>query len=268
MGSARNYSRRSKTSAASNKAIISKKPTAATQQKQILALNQKVNDNSRKLSGVRYKVVHKTRLAMNITAASTAVPYRVLSLNAPSLMSQIFSAPNEAEGGKYNWDNKGRTHLQFNIVSNNEPTPLPIQIFLVSAKNSKVALECGLNSQPPTFTLQSDRDFVNNIGAATFLNLKRFNVHKHWSINLSPVQTMQTGPAAVWQGDLHPIHRKHSMRQLLKLNNRTGVWSNTPDNGVNPSQRLFMLVFNNNISQPESYPILNGMVIHTAFTSE
>lgn len=255
-------------SAATNKSIERRKPTARTQKSQILALNKKVNDNSRKLAGVRYKVVHKTRLSMNITAASTAIPYKVLSLNAPSLMNQIFSAPNENDGGKYNWDHKGRTHLQFNIVSNNEPTPLPIQIFILSAKNAKVALEIGLNTLPTNMLLQADRDFVNNLGAATFINLKRFTVHKHWKLNLSPIQTMQTGPAAIFQGDLHPIQRTFSMKNPLALNNRTGEWHNTPDNGVNPNQRLFMVVFNNNISTTATYPILTGLVVHTAWTSE
>lgn len=254
-------------SAASNKSIERRKPSARNQKAQILALNKKVNDNSRKLAGVRYKVVHKTRLSMNITGTAAA-PYRVLSLNAPSLMTQIFSAPDENEGGKYNWDHKGRTHIQFNIVSNNEPTPLPLQVFIMSCKNAKVALECGLNTLPLAFNLQSDRDYVNNLGAATFINLKRFNVHKHWKINLSPIQALSQGVPAQWQGDLHPIQRTFSMRNPLKLNNRTGVWHATPDNGVNPSQRLFMVVFNNNISQTSSYPTLNGLSIQTAYTSE
>lgn len=262
---ARHYRKRS---AATNKKIAYKKPSARNQQSQILALNRKINTNTRKLAGIRYKVIHKTRLSMNITAASTAIPYKVLTLNAPTLMTQIFSAPNENEGGKYNWDRAGRTHIQFNIVSNNEPTPLPLQIFILSAKNAKVALECGLNTLPTVLLMQQDRDFINNLGAATFINLKRFNVHKHWKINLSPIQTMQTGPAAVWQGDLHPIQRTFSMKNPLKLNNRTGVWHSTPDNGVNPRERLFMVVFNNNISQTETFPILNGLVIHTAYTSE
>ena len=141
-------------------------------------------------------------------------------------------------------------------------------MFILSAKNSKVALETGLSVLPTTFALQADRDYVTNIGASTFINMKRFNVHKHWNINLSPVQTMQTGPAAVWQGDLNPIHRQFSMRNPMRLNNRTGVWSDTPDNGVNPAQRLFMVVFNNNVSQPDTFPILSGLAVNTAYTSE
>lgn len=255
-----------RTNAATNKKIAYKPPTARTQQKQLLALNKKVNDNTRKLEGIRYKVTHKSRLVLNIEATAT-VPYKAIPINAPSNMVQIFSAPNESQGGKYNWDRKGRTHLEFNIVSNNEPSPLPIQVFVVSAKNSKVAAELGMNSLPGTFNLVNNRDYVNNIGAASFMNRKRFNIHKHWRINLSPIQTMQTGPAAVWQGDLHPIHKRFSMKNPLVLNNRTGFWDTTPDNGVNPSQRLFLVAFNNN-QTTGSYPILNGLIVHTAYTSE
>ena len=100
MGAGYHRRRYAKSSAASQDKIKYKKPTAKNQQNQILALNKKVNDNTRKLAGVRYKVVHKTRLALNIIGTA-ANPYRVLSLNAPSLMTQIFSAPSEAEGGRY-----------------------------------------------------------------------------------------------------------------------------------------------------------------------
>lgn len=265
MGAGYHSRRYSKKSAATNDKIQYKKPTAKNQQKQILALNKKVNDNTRKLAGVRYKVVHKTRLALNIIGTPGA-PYRILQLNAPSLMTQIFSAPNENEGGKYNWDSKGRTHVEFNIVSNNEPDPLPLQVFIFSAKNTKVAAEIGLQSSPLVVNLQSDRDYVTNIGASTFMNMKRFNIHRHWNINLAPVKTL--GGTTPWQGDLHPIHRQFSMRNPMRLNNRTGVWSGTPDNSVNPNQRLFMVVFNNNVSQPDTYPILSGLSVNTAYTSE
>lgn len=259
----RNYK---KSSAASNDKIKYKKPSAKNQQKQILALNKKVNDNSRKLSGVRYKVVHKTRLACNIVGTA-ANPYRILSLNAPSLMTQIFSAPSENDGAKYNFDSKGRTHVEFNIVSNTEISPLPLQVFIFSAKNTKVATEIGITQTGPTLlVLQADRDYVTNIGASTFMNMKRFNVHRHWNINLAPVRTL--GGTTPWQGDLHPIHRQFSMRNPMRINNRTGLWNTVPDNQINPAQRLFMVIFNNNVSQPDTYPILSGLSVNTAYTSE
>lgn len=261
------YSRRKRRGrAATNKKILRSKSNSA-QQMQILDLNKKINTVNKKLEGIRYKVVHRIRLSMQIIG-TTNIPYRVLSLNAPSLMTQIFSAPNESQGGKYNYDRKGRTHLTFNIVSNNEPSPLPLQVFILSAKNSKVALEIGLNVTPLVLTLTADIDYVNNISAATYINKKRYNIHKHWMINLSPIQALSQGVPAQWQGDLHPIRRKFSMRNPLVLNNRTGIWDQTPDNGVNPNQRLFMVVFNNNTSQTTSFPILSGLVVHSAYTSE
>lgn len=258
-----NRSRRK--SAATNRSIERKKPTASNQKSQILALNKKVNANARKLAGVRYKVTHSTRLALAITG-TTANPYRVLTLNAPSAMNQIFSAPNEAEGGKYNWDGKGRFNLTMNISTNTEPTPMPLSVFIVSPKNSKVALSLGINvATPALFTLVNNVDYVNNVGN-TYMNPKRFNIHKHWLINLNPIRTL--GGTTPWQGDLHPIRKTFSMKNPLKLNNRTGVWSSTADEAVNPNQRLFMVVFNNNIASPTTYPNLNGLVLSTAYTSE
>lgn len=254
-------------SATSKNAIISNKPSAKNQKNQILSLKKKIDANTKLLSGVRYKVTHTTRLAMNIEG-TTNDPYKTLVLNAPSLMNQIFSAPDEAQGGKYNWDRKGRTHLMFNIVSNNEPSPLPLQIFIISCKNSKVALSCGINVATTNFNLINGVDYVNNIAASTYMNRKRFDIHKHWRINLSPIQTSAIGPALNWQGDLHPIRKTFSIENPLRLNNRVGKWSDTLDEAVNPTQRLFMVVFNNNIFQPSTYPVLNGAVIHTAYTSE
>lgn len=264
----RRYSHSRHKSATSTKAIISRKPTAKAQQSQILSLKKKIDKNSRLLEGVRYRVTHTTRLAMNVDAPSAATPYKVLALNAPSNMTQIFSAPDESEGGKYNYDRKGRTHMTLNIVSNNEPTPLPLQIFIVSCKNAKVALSVGINVATTTFNLINGTDYVNNLANATYMNTKRFNIHKHWMVNLSPIQALSSGVPAQWQGDLHPIKRTYSMKNPLVLNNRTGVWSSTPDEGVNPSQRLFMVVFNNNIGTPSTYPIITGQIIHTAWTSE
>ena len=251
----------------STKKNILKNKSAKAQQAQILDLSKKINSVNKSLEGIRYKVIHRIRLSMQIIG-TTAVPYRVLSLNAPSLMTQIFSAPNESQGGKYNYDRKGRTHLTFNVVSNNEPSPLPLQVFILSAKTQKVALEIGLNNVPLAMTLTADVDFVNNISAATYINKKRFTIHKHWMLNLSPIQALSQGVPAQWQGDLHPIKRTFSMRNPLVLNNRTGIWDQTPDNGVNPNQRLFMVVFNNNTSQTSSFPILSGLVVHSAYTSE
>lgn len=259
-------------SAASNKKIQSRKPTASNQKAQILALNKKVNDNSKKLEGVRYKVQHAIRIGGNITAAAPATPYICWALNRPSEMNQVFSAPDEAQGGKYNMDNKGRFFMDLNIVSNNEPSPLPLTVFIVRPKNMKVAVSAGINVAPSQgqqpLSLQSGIDFVNSIGLA-MMNKKRWHIDKHWSINLGPVRTpitMEPSPTA-WQGDLRPIRRSFRCPNYLKLNNRVGVWKDTLDYAVNPNQRQFLIVFNNNQGTSTS-PTLNAQILMTAFTSE
>lgn len=257
---------RKHTKASSQKSIALRKPTARTQKAQIASLARDVRMNTRILAGVTYKVVHSTRLASNITALP-GIPYVYLPLNAPSNMNQIFSAPSEAAGGKYNWDSRGRLHIRYNIVSNTEQTPLPIQVFIVSCKNIKVADQTGINIAGGPLQLVANTDYVNNIGAATFFNKKRFNVHKHWNVNLSPAVSLSSGVPAQWQGDFHPISRSFSMKQPLKLNNRQNVWSSTLDHQVSPNQRLFLVVFNNNLATSTT-PTLNGMVISSAFTSE
>lgn len=259
--------RRKSTSAATNAKIRYLPPKANTQKAQILALNKKVNENSRKLRGLRYKVQHATRLALNIVA-TPANPYAVLEINAPSNLQQIFSAPSESAGGAYNMDKKGRTHLTFDISVNNEMDPMPLTVFIIRPKTSKVAVSAGINVPGTTFTLLNNVDYVNNVAAGTYINKKRWHIDKHWNINLNPIRSLSSGVPAQWEGQLLPVRRVYNGRNVLVLNNRTGLWSDTADHAVNPTQRQFLVVFTKNVSATATYPILNGMVLHTAYTSE
>jgi len=260
--------RRNRGRAATKKKIAYLKPTAKTQQAQIADINQKVNLNSAKLRGLRYKVTHSTRLALPITG-TTNNPYRAVFCNNLSDMNLQFSSQEEAKGGKYNADRQGRFFMTINITSNSEPTPMPLSLFLVSPRNTKVALSLGMTVAGSQFNLLNGTDYVNNLGI-THMNAKRFLIHKHWVVNLAPVRTL--GGTVPWQGDLRPILRKHNMPNRLFLNNRRGTWNDATtgatDESVNPTQRVVLVVFNNNIASPASYPLLTGQVIHTAWTSE
>ena len=260
--------RKKKRGRVSKKSIAWKKPSARNQQKQLIALKSQINANSRAISGITYKVMHSTRLALAVTG-TTPDPYRVLFLNAISGMNQIFSAPSESAGGKYNWDKRGMTHIRFSIQANTELHIAPISIFIVSCKNTKVANSCGITTSN-NLQLTSGVDYITNIpSASVFINKKRFNVHYQKDVDILPVSTL--GGTTPWQGQLKSYRYSFSMKNPLRLNNRVGIWSDPvsmPDYAVNPNQRLFMLVFNNNISTPSTFPTLNGMVLHTAYTSE
>lgn len=260
-----------KARASSQKSILTKSKSAKSQQKQILDLSKRVSKNSSILRGVTYKVTHATRLALPITG-TVGQPYRAIFCNNLSDMNLRFSAPEEATGGKYNFDGRGRFHLRFNITSNTEPTPMPLSIFLLSPRNTKVALSAGMTVPGTAFNLINGTDYANNLGI-THMNTKRWILHRSWTnINVLPIQTMQTGPAAIWQGDIKPIQKSWSMKNHLKINNRRGTWNDpaagSTNESVNPNQRVVLVVFNNNISQPATFPNLTGQVIHTAFTSE
>lgn len=267
--------RRPKTRAASNSNIKAKK-SASAQQKQLLALNRKVNLNTRKLQGVRYKVQH-TYHSGGIIAATAAQPFTAWALNAPSLLGQIFSAPDEAEGGKYNMDNQGRFYLNYNITSGKEISPMNLTVFVVRPKNAKVAVSAGINVPVPAGTpplvLLNNTDYTQTLGIA-MINKKRWHIDAHWAINTSPIVTTINQPGAPspaptqnWQGDLHPLRKHYRGRNVLKLNNRTGKWSDTQDHAVNPSQRQYLVVFNNNLNTQLS-PNIIFQCLWTAYTSE
>lgn len=259
-----------RTRPSSQKSILTRSKSAKSQQRQILDLSKRVSHNSKILKGVTYKITHATRLALPIIG-TTAQPYATVFCNNLSDMNLRFADASEALGGKYNYDGRGRFHIRFNIESNNEIEPMPLSIFLMSPRNTKVALSVGMTVSGNAFNLINGTDYANNLGI-THMNTKRWIIHKKWFVNVLPIQTMQTGPANVWQGDLKPIQKTWSMPNRLKINNRQGTW-NDPAAGsqnwsVNPSQRVVLCVFNPNTSQTATFPNLSGQVIHTAFTSE
>lgn len=261
---------------------IRENKSATAQSEQILDLKKEVNLNTRKLQGVRYKVQHTLR-GGGIIAATSAQPFRAWALNNPSQMGQIFSAPDEGEGGKYNFDNQGRFYLQMNITSGTEISPMSLSVFILRPKTMKVAVSAGINvpiaPNPPPPALPTPpiqlivgTDFVNSLGLS-MVNKKRWHIDGHWAVNTSPIVTgIQGGggppaPLINWQGDLHPIRKYYKGKNMLKLNNRTGKWSDTLDHAVNPTQRQFLVIFNNNLNQQLS-PNLNFQCLWTAFTSE
>lgn len=266
------YSRRKhRGRAATNKKIMTRK-SASSQQAQILDLNKKINNVNKKIQGIRYKVIHTTRLALPITAA-TLVPYTFLPLNAISNMVQNFSAISESAGGKYNYSRDGRLHLRFSITAGRETEVTPMTIFIISAKNTKVATNIGIQQPAPLLQLQEGVDYENNLGGeGVFMNKKRFHIHKTWRETGLPIQTL--GGTTPWNGQLNSIQRKFNMKNPLVVNNRTGIWNQTTgtnpmtDNSVNPNQRLYLVVFNNNVTTPSTFYTLNGLVLFTAYTSE
>lgn len=262
----RRYKRRRPSS---QKSIISSSKSNKNQARQILDLSKRISHNSKILQGVTYKVTHSTRLSLPLTG-TVGQPYRAIFCNNLSGMNLQFSALEEAKGGKYNFDGRGRFHLQYNIASNTELTPMPLSIFLISPRNQKVSLSVGMSVAGNAFNLLNGTDYVNNLGI-THMNTKRWIIHKAWTnINLLPIQTL--GGTTPWQGDLKAIRKKWSMKNHLKLNNRRGTWNDpatgATDHSVNANQRVVLVVFNNNISQPATFPVLTGQVIHTAYTSE
>jgi hypothetical protein len=191
-------------------------------------------------------------------------------------MTQVFSAPEEAEGGKYNFDRKGRFYMQYNITSGSEQSPLPLSAFIIRPMNTKVSVSAGINVQPAQgaspLNLIQGVDYVNNLGIP-MINKKRWHIDYHANLTTSPIVTSvkQAGPSPAptvnWQGDLHPIRRSYRGKNVLVLNNRTGKWSDTADWSVNPNQRQFLVIFNNNINQDQSANIAI-QCLWTAFTSE
>lgn len=254
--------KRKRAESISQKAISFKKPTAATQQKQIAALAAKTAQNSRKLAGQLYTVHHWHRINGVVTATADA-PYAVAQLNGLSQLTQIFGDSSEALGGKYT--GRGIT-VDFNIKPGNDMSQIDMTAFIIRPRNQKVVVDAQISGAALPLALAANTDYVQTDGLC-LMNLKRWHVDATYKMSTLPLQTNSPAPPGVWQGSQKVIRRKYTGKNVLKINNRVGTWNTGADWTVNPNQRQYLVIFNNNLSTAQS-PRFSATVMVTGHTSE
>lgn len=253
-----NRVRRSRRVASSKKSITTRKPTANTQKKQILSLATKVNKISKKVSNISYEVMHYKTISSSIVA-----PCQVLNINSPSFFSpnQCFSETTESRGAKYT--GKGLT-VDFILKPNTEQENVDCTIIFASPKNQKVVVECGGATSSTMETLIEDVDYVG-LNGQYFMNKKRWHVHKTYKMATLP----RIDPLTVGQ-QINPTvknRRTYRSRNNIRINNRTGLWTEVDDWEINPNQRLQAFVFNNNATTLEGSPWIEVTCLFTGYCS-
>lgn len=260
----RNFKKRN---ASSKLSILTKKPSATIQKRQIFSLAKKVNHLTRAVNANRALSTQTIHFELPVTG-TVASPWCTHPLNNIQGLTEIFLAANQG-GAKY----KGISFkLDFNIVPDTEvKQDITMTAFIVSPANSKVVEECYAITPTgfPLTQLTANTDYVCEEGLA-YMNKKRWHIHKVWHhLQTRPFSTqLSTTPNVSSQGDWSQVNirKYYSCKNPININNRTGTWNQVLDSQMTPNNRLELIVFSDNTGA--TAPMLTANIIMTAYTSE
>lgn len=264
MAYGKRYSKR-RTPAATNRKILSKRPSASNQKYQILSLNKKINRISRRVADTTYKVMNKASLSES-NFASNAYVYNLC--NIPAWTSVFGETDNTQEGGKYK---SSRMTIDFAITTGTETESVVWTLFICTPKTQKVAEEA--DSGSGTLSVLSDgKDFTMVEGKA-LMNLKRWNVHYCTRGATQPIVTeAQSAVPTVhtnFVNEVKPARRYIDIKNPnVHVVNRDGLWDAVTPAKMNHNQRYTAMLFNNNASTLEGSPKFSMTVLHTGVVSQ
>ena len=251
--------------AATNRKILTRKPTAKNQKYQLLSINKKVNKLQRYVSRNAYQVQHRHFIQTSL--ANFIAPVVCMNLISPSFLTQCFSESTESRGGKYTgtW-----LKIDYQILPHTQPENIDCTVFFVTPKNQKVVVEAGGATTSTLETLDTDVDYIKLAGTGQVLmNKKRWNIHKVHRISTQPLVTATAQEAII--NVTRANSRSFTMKNPLKINNRTGLWNAIADWEVAHNQRLHCFCFNNNIATvpgPQiTSPQISFNILMSGFTS-
>ena len=263
-GSRPSYKRKRYSSMASKTSIALRRPTARTQQRQLLALAKKVKSNTRKINETRYQVAYKH----SVSGPFVGTDFDVSALVAPSNWTLVWSSQEEAKGSKF-----AGTSMFYDLLVKPGRCEKRVDVTIIFAtpKNQKVVLETGGGSATECNTLIANVDytFINGIA---MMNDKRFTIHKTHRMTVLPVVTQEvdptTGASTIHNNSQRENRRTGWFKNPLKVNNRLPLqtWKDINDWAVTPSQRMHMYVFHD--TQPGTQPEIEATFMMKGFTSE
>lgn len=256
------YKRRS--AAATNRKILTKKPSASNQRSQILSLNKKINRIQRRVSMRTYKVMHKASLLEQNMAA----PSYVFNLcNLPNWVSIFGETDNVQEGGKYK---STKMSIDLAIRAGTETESVAYTFFVATPKTQKVAEEA--DSGGTLSVLQSGIDY-ESVEGKCLLNLKRWKVHKCIRGETTPIVTEAfgtvPGTTVNYINEVKPLRRYITIpKPNINVQNRTGTWDQVTPDEMNFNQRYHVFLFNNNLSTLEGSSKWSMTVLHQGIVSQ
>lgn len=208
-------------------------------------------------------------------------PVKVIEFTDPALLTRIFDDTPAAYQSLKSRLYLDKVNLDFTIQPGTEWSQIDMTVFIVSLKKNSARDVLSDTSNMSSFTLERDYwDWSNSLGVPsghTLLNLRRFNVHyvkRMHTKRITTVQATTTNGTTSGQNEYkyYPDSGAESqVRKHVKLNlvgksfyNSSGPWHQLTKDTVNPTSRLFMLIFNNNYSSDGEYPVISYTNMVTA----
>jgi len=245
------------------------------------AQRKQIINVSKQVSLLRNQSKKTIKLGIAANGVSIANPCTVVHLTNPGNLARIF----DDAAGSY-VSTKQRLYLdKFNLDLNIKPatewSTINMTMFIVSLHKASARDVLADTSDMTSFTNGRDYyDYSNLAGVPqgqTLLNLKRFKIHmvkRFQTRRLATVVAFNTTSTA-----LHAAESKQFpdtgveqyMRTYKKFSligkswfNSSGPWTELSGANLEPSTRLYLMIFNNNYSSDGQYPVADYTGMLTA----
>lgn len=252
-------SRRPHPKTLSKSSILSKKPTADVQRKQILELKRnqdglKRKVNMRNMHGI-FNKNHDVAVTSNYVHMQLLLP---TSQPGESAMAQVFQTDSSILS-RQTFLVKSIKCI-YKVYPNNEEEPVDCTVTCIAPKSRKILNET-YSPLTGALSLVQGTDYVINNGL-TLVNKQRWTLH-HYRRTMTVGQDGDLGT----QFPIRSNSGSFTIKKDWKLYNRTGNFDDIPSNDLPAHQRVFLVVFNNNSGVDLEWPkfkhntLIQGLVM-------
>lgn len=180
----------------------------------------------------------------------------IFKLSNYSAWNRIFGTSSDDEDGNKMIHKSFGMDMYFN--SSSEPNQINFSVFLVSLKDDMRG--AGFSNTTGNLSLSSGFDYYATDGL-TLINKKNFNIHGSRRFTLGNNGTgLGSSGAQTQYGTDRRIYMKMSCNKTVT--NSTGNWK-ALDCSPDPSDNLYLLVFNDNAILDAEWPKVRINIVHT-----
>lgn len=257
---ARSYKRKRTSGVASKASILYKRPSARNQQHQLAALAKQVS--------MLHKGQRRLTTKINYTMAwdnNVSANYFAQSLVQPQSWSSVFGeSENVIEAQRINITS---VNIDWLLSPGRESAQIDYTVFLISARNNKVFQETSaltaFQNNP-----NGQQDYTDQ--PITFMNPKRFKIHKKWRVQTSGITTKVIASTV---GDVNVVNSNQAPRRWLKMpfkrymqnNANQESWKQIDDDDIPISCGLAIVAFNNNSALDIENPNFKGTALFSCY---
>lgn len=233
--------------------IARTRPTASNQKRQLLAM-------SRDISRVKRDLKDQTQMVQYAKSAVSGVTGDVATFGLfDASMNSVFGqSTNAQEASKITFK---KMNLQLRVFPANEAALCDFTIFVITPKTFKVYQE---TSGMSGWTHGTD---YYQQGGLTFMNLKRFHVHKVWK-NISTAGALNTVGGTIHLASTHDARRYMKHRCNITLQTHSDAsWKDISESELPLNSRYRLLAFNNNSGLDAENPKVEFNCLWTGYTT-